>query len=364
MNKFINTGKWLQNISLDMVNRFIKGETVIDVLKPFIICSQILLLTPYKFTIKSGEYVVLYSKPLLLQMTLMMSLFVHCLYVVISTKETVVGHFHGTILFKIGDLFRIYSNLFTVIVIISGVFINKCLFSVIMTILSDIDKKFTLLSVDKPYERIKYKPFIGLLAVYFTFILTFIINDILANSWDNSPTLYLWIVLYMPSSVASFYISLYCTIILFLIFNAKMLNGEVLKMIKLMQNPHTNNIYNIEQKLITEIKKNMVLKTNKDLQLERITILWTVYDAICDGVSNLNRLFGLRILTIIGVSFISLVFNGFFVWSVYMNIMQGENTMKNYTFLIYCLPEIFVRIANITIVVSFCNSLKKQVKGF
>lgn len=361
MIKLTESAKLLQNQVLETIHRFTKGDTIFDVLKPFIIACRFMLLTPYNFSVKSGEYLTFYNTPLLLIIACIGTLLARCIYVVIVTRETVVGHFHGTILFKIGDLFRIYSNLFTIIVIALSIFTNKHLFSVIMTLLSDIDKNFTLLSVDKHYERIKYKPFIGTSVLLVVCILSIIINDILASSWDSRPTHYLWIVLFIPNTTASFYMVLYCTGVLLFDYNLKMLNEELHKMTKNKLYTFTNNIYNIHQLLKNDVKKNIVLKSNKDLQLERITIIWTIYDAVCDGASNLNRLFGLRILTITGVSFVSLVFNCFFVWSVYASITQGENTVKNYTFLIYCIPEIVFRAANLAIPVHLCSSLKQRV---
>lgn len=334
---------------------------MIDILRPIIIATQCMLLIPYKYTVKSGEYYAHFNKPLLVVLGIFISFYIRCIYVITQTKETVVGHFNGTILFKIGDLFRIYSNTFTVIVIASSIFVNKHLYCVILTLLRDIDKNFTLLGVDKHYERIKYKPYIGLGAIWAVFNLSFIINDTLAGYWDSKPTVYLWIAILIPCNVATYYVAMYCTVVMCLDHNLKILNGEIDKMSKNEAYSLFNNIYKSSQLMTDEIKKNFIWKTRRDLQLERLTMLWATYDAICDAASNLNRLFGLRILAIFSVSFTSLVFNSFFVWSIYVNILHGKNTTKNYTFLIYCIQEIILHWANITITVYICNSVKKQV---
>lgn len=362
MCKLTIYAKCLKIRALNAITRFMKPETVFDILQPFMTLCQLLLVTPYKFSVESGEYFLVYSKLSLLLVMASALFFIRCVYVVIKTGETVVGHFNGTMLFKIGDWLRIYSNIVTVFVVLAGLFSNTHLYPVIFTLFSDIDKKFSLLSIDKHYERVKYKPYLGLLlAITIVFYTIFVVNNILANSWDSQPTLYLWVVIFIPNNMAAFYVVLYCTGVFFLDFNLDILNKEIYKMSKNKLHPYINNIYNIDQLFTNEINKNVALKTNQDLQLERLMMIRTIFDAICDGVSNLNRLFGLRILTIIGVSFTSVVFNIFFVLSVYMSIIQGENTMKNYTFLVYCLQSIILSWGNVIFTVYNCNSVKKKV---
>lgn len=352
----------VKNQAIDMIQSFKKGETVHDFLRPFVFMCQLTILTPYKFAIRSGEFFIVFNKPFILYNSLFLLAYLYCIYVVTKTRETVVGHFHGTILFEIGDLFRIHSNLLTVIVNAFGIFLNKQLYAVIMTLFSDIDNNFALLGVDRHYEKIKYKPYIGLFVIAVIFLTSFTINDSLANTWNSKPSVYLWIVIFIPSNVATYYVAIYCTAVLVFDYHMKILNDEIQKMAKNELFQYVKNIYKNDKLLTSEIKRNTVMKTNKDLELERITIFWTIYDGICDGASNLNRLYGLRILTIIGVSFTSLVFNCFFVWSVYLSIAKGDDSTQNYTFLIYCIQQMVINWGNISVTIYVCNSFKKQVK--
>lgn len=252
-----------------------------------------MLLTPYRFSLKSGEYFTHYNKSLLVVIGLFVAFYVRCIYVITQTKETVVGHFNGTILFKIGDLFRIYSNLFTVIVNVWSIFVNKHLYSVILTLLSDIDKNFIVLGVDKHYERINYKPYLTMCNVY-----CFYFNLFLKRYFG-------WVLGQQTNAVLVG--CHFCTR-----QRGDILCGYVLQMNKNELCPFVNNIYKNSQLMTNEIKKKVILKTSKDLQLERLTLLWTIYDAICDGASNQNRLFGLRILTIFCVSFTLCLTQSFF----------------------------------------------------
>lgn len=362
MNKSIKFLKLYKVQVVHMIRRFIKGETVHDILRPFMFVCQLTVLTPYKLATRSGNAVIVYYKPYVLFITIVVLFYSYSIYVVTKTRETVVGHFHGTILFEIGDLFRIYSYLLISIINVIGIFVNKHLYSVILKLFSDIDDNLTLLGIDKHYERIKFIPYLGLFVIMVIFFSSFAINDSLANTWDSKPSVFLWMVIFIPNNASTYYVAIYCTVVLVFNYDLKILNEELQKMAKNEMFLCVKNIYSNFQILTSEIKSNAVMKTNKDLKLDRITIIWTVYDAICDGASNMNRLYGLRILTIVGVSFTSSVFNCFFVWSVYFSIMQGDDATKNYTFLIYCFQEIFINWGRISVIIYVCNNLKKQVK--
>ncbi|XP_077285460.1 putative gustatory receptor 28b [Arctopsyche grandis] len=110
-------------------------------------------------------------------------------------------------------------------------------------------------------------------------------------------------------------------------------------------------------------KINVIFTRNPPDVIEyRIYIFIKIYDCLCQSADIINKYYTKCILVVMGISFVSIVFNIFYILNELVWLLKNSPTIEDVSFLMFSLHQTFTSIVNIMCTVTMCNDCEIEAK--
>lgn len=282
------------------------------------------------------------------------TIYYSCFLFVMMYDETIVSIVYSSLLFKISDHLRAVFGLIVISFSIIHTLITKSFYGNILNLYCKIDNLFHVLGIQKNYTDLRTK-IIVVSSVYYIVSFSYVtLSLILISAWNKRSSYPMNIVMYGPSFVITMILVFFNTNVKIVTNNLALLN----KQLNIMDENHYkrsfvyNKIYKISALFHFE---------NIEITKNRLQTIMKIYDTICQSADKINKQFTKILLIIMAISFVSVVFNMFYVFMTMAWIFQSNNTNKLLTFLLFSLHQCILNSTNVGLAITACQSCEAEV---
>lgn len=345
--------------------KLLDANNVWDGLHPIILFGQLGGLIPFKFNIKSQKTKISISIPFLSISFFYGLFYAYCFYMVINSNEMILSSKNYSALLRIGDYSRIYISFASMVTIGISFYYKFHSYAKIFDSYFASESLFCLIHHEIQYKKLKLEYICAIFSQNIFNLVNVILHNILMNSWAERPSIYMIIITYTPGIFFSMILLIFCAMNKFALFHLKSINEELIKILNNRSSKMSNfSIFNMEdykKEKIIFVQSKRTIKEKTDF--DKISIIWKIYDNICDTCDNINELFSFKLLVILTGSFIAIVFN-LFNGLMALVELNGENLWYHSTILLIAIHHGIVFITVISIPILMCNKCLIAVKDF
>lgn len=321
--------------------------------RPLMIFAQLKGVAPFYVT---DDLDSKFSVPALLFVVFNYAIYVFgCIFTLIR-DETITSRMYNSFLFKTSDKCRIIIGLFTMTFIYFNSLLKRQFYSKALIKFTEIDKLFESIGIKKNYSSIKrkfmlYLSFYELINVFYMFM-----GIIFVSSLEKKPSLAMNMAMYAPGFIITAILVVFGSYIATLITSLKLLNNQIIKIIE-------NYFFICKRKTRKPMKNSIsvfdvgVLHSVKT----KLFIFIEIYDVLCQCADIINDYFTFSVLVVIGISFVCIVLNMFYVLSTIVLLLKNHVNIETYSFLFFSLQQCWTHVTNTLYAVKICNDMKLQV---